>query len=265
MASHMHSTRRRTAPKRRLSRPWKSMLSNPAVTPTQDMQPTPPALQSDFLQKQLQIALDQKRQEQVALTTDLTVSQESRITMGGFFHPKHLFSPEMGDIQKSTLILRDLRNKEAEIQAITNQLWLTQAEERVNHATAQLQSEATARHAAEEQAAFALAQAQKTAEQLRFAEERAYQAEQLNLTLKHTLNNAKVTHQENAVTLGTEITNLRQEIDLLSATQQMIEQECNESKQKLSQQLEQIDRLNQIVECERKLRKLFEAHAIHAA
>jgi hypothetical protein len=196
MVSRSDPTKGKAPFKKRALRPWNPALLDSAA-PTQPETKSPAEFSSEFLHKQIETTLNIKIHQKSELEKKLSIIDDNRITIGGFFHPKHALFLEPEAVHEAAAIINELRKKEQEIVDIANQLKLTQAEELASRANARRQAEEAARLIAEEQAISAIRQAHQATAQLKFAEERAYLAEQAKIKLEQQQQNNERTLEEN--------------------------------------------------------------------
>lgn len=189
MGSLTETTRNKTTFKKRAHRPWQPALLDNSTEEAHNVIPATSKLQEkqiEFLQKQLEATLEIKSKEKEAITHTLSTIDDHRITLGGFLRPKDiLLVTDQNSLHNSVSLIHELKEKEQEIQSITQNLKITQAEEFAKRAEAARIAAEQARHAAEEKAIFALRQAQQAAGQIKVAEEHSQDLEQITLKLEH--------------------------------------------------------------------------------
>lgn len=178
MSGRIEQGKNKAAFKKRAHRPWQPPILEEISVDHPNVLDVSAKLnhkQFELLQKQLQMTLDIKLQEKSELNSVLDNLDADRITLGGFLKPKNiLLANETETLQKTALLINELKEKEFEIQSITQNLKITQAEEYAESAEKARLNEEKARHAAEEKAIFALKQANMAAEQIKKAEEKIF-------------------------------------------------------------------------------------------
>ncbi len=174
-------------------------FSNPnTAVGTHVIQESSPAFSRpvEFFEQRLEMALEAKTREIQELNQKLSSKEDNRLTLGGFLKPKNIILPnEEEAVQKTSLLRNELREKELEVQQITNNLRITQLLEQLQQSEAARLSETTAREAAEEKAVFAQSKVNQAVDYRRLAEERAEMAEKTYFKLEQTVSELESKHE----------------------------------------------------------------------
>lgn len=149
---------------------------------------------------ELKSAIKQSEQTKGQLLQKINDKSSSSILLGGFFQPQQLnSSEETQSKRKMNFLLSDLKNKEQELNSLTNNLKVSEAIERSEQAELNRRAEEQRRLAAENRMRQAIEQAQIAAEQCRLAMEQANEAavayreeEQLRRIAEDQINDLKV-------------------------------------------------------------------------
>lgn len=137
-----------------------------------------PAVTSiDEVKHDLISAIKQTQQQRDLLEQKISDKSTKPILLGGFFEPQQLGTQaETPNGRKMNFLLSDLKNKEHELNSLTNNLKLSEAMIRSEQSELNRRAEEHGRLAAEERVRKAVEQAQIVSEQFRAAMEQANQA-----------------------------------------------------------------------------------------
>lgn len=116
----------------------------------------------------LENRLENSLQAKDQLETTLQSTDDNRLLLGGFLHPKHIiFFNDSEQAKKTQVLMSNLKEKEREILQLEAEIKITEAQEQLKNSEASKNAEANGRKLAEERAQLALQHLHQNAEKIR--------------------------------------------------------------------------------------------------
>lgn len=197
--------------KKRSHRPWSPTFQE---NMSENLNPiNPESSHLEFSSIALQQTTPERTLESVETNEKFSNVDLNRLLIGGFSFPNSLLTPsETEKFQKSNALMDEIKNKEQEIQTLSNNLKIASALEHAEKIELSRKKEALARKAAEEKALFAMqkvnlieAELQKSKQQIQIEQQLKIKEESIRKSLEAEIKNTLRAIEDNEYAIAREI------------------------------------------------------------